>query len=167
MSGLIHFVSGKTLECNEKEMRDMPVALNSKGVKVKRLSTGALIPMNSTTIEFIEPVPEPEEEEIEVTTAMDEVPPRLDKVEHKPKKTQEEIMAEMMAKASCKHEAAKLELYIQHTAKGPRYFPVCTFCGKRERYVSEKKVNDGDYKGTVNEKWTSEDILNAKAWTED
>jgi hypothetical protein len=60
-----------------------------------------------------------------------------------------------------------MEMFIQHTAKGYRYFPVCKFCGKRERYVSEKKILDGKYAGTPNAKWTTDDIANAKPWIED
>jgi hypothetical protein len=76
-------------------------------------------------------------------------------------------MEDLMSKSNCKHEAEKLELFRQETAKGARYFPVCSFCGKRERYVSEKKIKDGAYAGTVNEKWTLDDVATAKPWIED
>ena len=82
-------------------------------------------------------------------------------------KTQDEVLEEMMAKSNCKHEPHKLELWRQHTAKGIRYFPRCVFCGKRERYVSESKIVKGEYKGTVNEKWTEESIAKAQVWIED
>jgi hypothetical protein len=92
----------------------------------------------------------------------------MEQDEPKPaKKTADDIMAEMTAKSNCKHEPEKMELYIQHTAKGIRYFPVCSFCGKRDRYVSESKIIAGEYKGTPNEKWTEKDITHAKAWIED
>jgi hypothetical protein len=67
----------------------------------------------------------------------------------------------MIEKSNCKHEPEKLDMYMQSTAKGIRYFPVCSFCGKRERYVSEKKVRDGEI-----ERWTGDDIDNAKMWIE-
>lgn len=73
-------------------------------------------------------------------------------------------LAEMIEKSNCKHEVEKLELYRQHTAKGIRYFPVCSFCGKRERYVSESKIVKGKYVGTPHEHWVESDITNAKAW---
>jgi hypothetical protein len=82
-------------------------------------------------------------------------------------KTQEELMAEMLEKSNCKHEPDKMVLYRQHTAKGIRYFPRCSFCGKRERYISESKIVKGEYKGTVNEKWTETDIADAIDWIED
>jgi hypothetical protein len=173
----MNFVSGKELEINEKEFNDIPVTLASKGVKVKRMRSGAVVPMNSTTIEFIQAIPE-ESDLVEKEEPMEEhdstpeikkaAEEQLDVQIEKPKpKTQQEMLDEITAKSNCKHEADKLELYVQHTAKGKRYFPVCSFCGKRERYISEKKVIEGLYAGTVNGKWTSTDILNAKDWIED
>ena len=186
MSGIIHFVSGKTLEITDKEFRDMPITLTGKGIKVKRLSSGSLVPMNSTTMEFIEHVSEVEvnilnkpvakeamkktTEAVEVAVeemgenAMGSTKARTPKEEKPKHKTDEEIMADMMAKSNCTHPPEKLELYIQHTAKGIRYFPVCSFCGKRERYVSESKITKVEYVGTPNEKWTEADIANAKPW---
>ena len=81
--------------------------------------------------------------------------------------TPEEQLTKMMEKSNCKHEPEKMELYIQHTAKGIRYFPLCSFCGKRERYVAESKIVKGEYAGTPNEKWTADDIAHAKPWIED
>jgi hypothetical protein len=172
MSGLIHFVSGKTLEITEKEMRDMPISLTGKGVKVKKMKSGALVPMNSTTIEFVEPIKESEEEVAESTLPMEHgetaILKPMDKQEApETPKTPDEILADMTAKSNCKHEPEKLVLYRQHTAKGIRYFPRCSFCGKRERYVSESKIVKGEYKGTPNEKWTERDITDAIDWIED
>jgi hypothetical protein len=94
-----------------------------------------------------------------------EVEGSLPKEEPKTEEPEEkDPLAEMIEKSNCKHEPEKLVLYTQHTAKGVRYFPVCSFCGKRERYVSEKKIVEGDYAGTPNEKWTDEDIVNAQEY---
>ena len=169
MSGIIHFTSGKTLEISEKEMKNMPVELNGKGIRVKKLRpSGHIVPLNSTTIEYIEQVVEtlPEDITITKTTATGPTELKLDKQEAKPKKSQEELLAEMMSKSNCAHEPEKMELYIQHTAKGIRYFPVCSFCGKREKYVSERKIVEGAYTGTPNEKWTEKDLATAKPWIE-
>ena len=38
MSGIIHFGSGKTLKISDYEMRNMPVEMASKGIKVKKRS---------------------------------------------------------------------------------------------------------------------------------
>jgi len=170
MSGIIHFTSGKTLEINEMEYRNISPVLNAKGIKTKRLATGHVIPMNSMTMEFIEHVPEELPGDI-VREEHDFIPDIKKAIENQmeePKvKTAEDVMADMTAKSNCKHEPEKMELYIQHTAKGIRYFPVCSFCGRRERYVAESKIMKGEYVGTPNEKWTEKDIANAKAWIED
>jgi hypothetical protein len=134
-------------------------------------------------MEYIEHIEEEEEEDIfkEAMTAPKplmtipgredskfepELPELKEQVEKPKPRTQEEMMAEMIAKSDCTHEG-KLVLYRQHTAKGIRYFPKCTFCGKRERYVSESKIVKGEYKGTANEVWTEADVINAIQWIED
>ena len=170
MSGIIHFISGKTLEINEMEYRNISPVLNAKGIKTKRLATGHVIPMNSMTMEFIEHVPEelPGDNVMEDHDFVPDIKKAIENQMEEPKvKTADDIMAEMTAKSNCKHEPEKMELYIQHTAKGIRYFPVCSFCGRRERYVAESKIMKGEYVGTPNEKWTEKDIANAKAWIED
>jgi len=171
MSGIIHFTSGKTLSITEAEFRNISPKLNGKGIKTQRLASGHIIPMNSMTMEFIEMIPEVEEgQQFDLGNEVvgEVVLPKTDKQEApKAPKTADEIMADMTAKSNCKHEPAKLELYRQNTAKGIRYFPVCSFCGKRERYVSERKIVEGEYGGTPNEKWTSEDVANAIQWIED
>ena len=179
MAGLIHFSSGKTLEITETEFANMSPKLNAKGIKTQKTASGHLIPLNSMTMEYIQWVPEKADEEIvkEPVLAVEKYDWKTDgreledmkQAEPKPahRQTDEEIIAEMTAKSNCKHEPEKMELYIQHTAKGIRYFPLCTFCGKRERYVAESKIINGEYAGTPNEKWTSDDIANAKPWIED
>ena len=166
MAGKIHFTSGKTLDITDIEYNNISPVLNGKGIKTKRLSSGHIVPMNSMTMEFIEWIPEVEVEEPRGTIdSVDQLVVAVKEVSTK--KTADDIIEEMTAKSNCKHEPEKMELYIQHTAKGIRYFPVCSFCGKRDRYVSESKVIAGEYVGTPNEKWTEKDITHAKAWIED
>ena len=57
-----------------------------------------------------------------------------------PEEKNKRIMDEMMAKSNCTH--TNTAIYRQDTAKGSRYFPVCTFCGKRERYVKADSLTD-------------------------
>jgi len=172
MSGIIHFVSGKELQITEDEFQNIAPKLGARGIKCSKTDDNHLIPLNSTTMEFIEHVPEkPEVKMVPKETVVvqeDKPEPKEEEPEKKEKpKTQDELLAEMMEKSGCTHPSEKLELYLQKTAKGDRYFPVCSFCGKRERYVSEKKILENAYAGTVNEKWTEEDIKNAKIWIED
>jgi len=175
MSGVIHFVSGKTLEISQAEFDQISPKLNARGVKISVTTDGHKIPLNSTTMEFIEHVPEvveepevvePEVIETEYVKVEEVVDNPRELVEKEKPKTQEEKLVEMMEKSACKHEPEKMVLYKQQTAKGERLFPVCSFCGKRERYVSEKRIIDGKYEGTPNEKWTEEDVANARPWIE-
>jgi hypothetical protein len=110
--------------------------------------------------------PAPKKELSEEEKAIIAAEPKLDKKEVDPKAPKVDPLAALIEKSNCKHEKEKLELYIQHTAKGIRYFPVCSFCGKRERYVSESKIVKGEYAGTPNEHWTEADIVGAKTWVD-
>ena len=154
MSGLIHFVSGKTLAISELEFNNISPKLGAKGIRCQVSHAGHIIPLNSTTMEYIEHIEEEQEAPVYEIEEEDSVP--VKKIEPK---SPDETMNDMLAKSNCKHE--NQSLYLQKTAKGDRYFPVCDFCGKRDRYVSEKKVLDGEY-----DEWKYEDIENAKPWTE-
>lgn len=152
MAGRIHFVSGKTLDISNLEFRNIAPKLGAKGIRCQVSEAGHIIPLNSTTMEYIENIKEEEEEnvyEIKEEEVSNVPPPKP--------KTQDEALEDMLAKSNCKH--TNQSLFVQHTAKGVRYFPVCDFCGKRDRYVSEKKVLDGEYP-----EWKMEDIDNAKPW---
>jgi len=154
MSGRIHFVSGKTLDISELEFNNISPKLGAKGIRCQVSHAGHIIPLNSTTMEYIEHIEE--EEEAPVYELKEEKNDPVEKIEPK---TPDETLNEILAKSNCKHE--NQSLYLQKTAKGDRYFPVCDFCGKRDRYVSEKKVLDGEYT-----EWKYEDIENAKPWVE-
>jgi hypothetical protein len=173
MSGIIHFTSGKKLEINEYEYLKIAPKLKGGGIRLMQMTGGHLIPLNSNTMEMIEHIEEkvansPIVINKKQTMGITELPEEQKEQVEKPKvKTAEEVMADITAKSNCKHEPEKTELYIQHTTKGLRYFPVCNFCGKRDRYISESKIVKGEYKGTPNEKWTEKDIANAKPWIED
>ena len=131
MSGIIHFSSGKTLEITEREFQMLPPKLGGRGIKVVQTSGGNYIPLNSNTMEYVEHVPEDiiiEEPPIAVDKAFKEAEKVLGnniEKKEKPKSLQErkdEAMEELIAKSDCKHESDKSDLYIQHTAKGVRYF---------------------------------------------
>jgi hypothetical protein len=175
MSAIIHFTSGKKLEITELERQQLAPKLQLGGVRLYRTKDQHLIPLNSNTMEMIENIPEVEdiiEADVDPTPkAMnpgtpDPVPtPPVKAEDAKPESDieakKQSALESMIEKSNCKHEPEKLVMYMQSTAKGIRYFPVCSFCGKRERYVSEKKVRDNQI-----ERWTGEDIDNAKMWIE-
>jgi hypothetical protein len=157
MSTLIHFTSGKTQEIETGRFDKFVVELKQRGIRLMIDANDerrVIIPLNSNTIEFVEEriekaevVEEPEvEEELdeiaelkqikkEAKAAQDEVESKKD-IEEK----REEAMQELMAKSSCTH--TDTTLFRHDTAKGSRYFPVCTFCGKRERYVKADSLTD-------------------------
>jgi hypothetical protein len=174
MSGIIHFTSGKKLEITQKEMDTIAPKLQAGGIRMYRTGKQCLIPLNSNTMELIEFVPEVEAAtpKRKIVTIVPKKPlpaepepdPQPEEEEEKTlgaEEREKNAMNRLIEKSNCKHDAEKLELYIQHTAKGVRYFPVCSFCGKRERYVSEKKIVAGEY-----ERWTEADIATAKPWVE-
>jgi hypothetical protein len=171
MSATIHFISGKTLDITQKEFDQIAPKLQQGGVRLYRTGSGSFVPLNSMTMELIER--HFDEEEVETPA------PKVETIAQKPSEAPEETitpkaipeptvdpMEDILAKSNCKHEPEKMEMYIQHTAKGIRYFPVCSFCGKRERYVSESKIAKGEYEGTPNGRWTMEDITSAKVWVD-
>ena len=132
---------------------------------------GILIPLNSAMIAMVELEDEEtfgEDVEIELETDEDEeeIPEHEDKMDAQQDKpsekksieeNKEELMAKMVAKSNCKHK--NTEIYYQEVKTGPRtnqkiarrYFPVCTFCETRERYVKADSLTD-------------EERANAKIW---
>jgi DNA-directed RNA polymerase subunit M/transcription elongation factor TFIIS len=56
--------------------------------------------------------------------------------------TDEEKLKMMMELSSCTHEEEAL--YQQDTKTGLKYFPVCTKCGRRGRFVAAGKLSDDE-----------------------
>jgi hypothetical protein len=158
----IHFISGKVKELDQPWDK-FPQKLNFGGLRLLKGGPNLLIPMNSPSIEFVENVPEEvddgddvlvehdrSDEEVvqqEDVQASDE---RESKEEEKPR-TNDEMIADMVALSDChknKHEGREMEIWYQETtvgkqkAKAKRYFPVCSFCGVRERYVKAGDLTD-------------------------
>ena len=141
----IHFISGKTQEVTVDDVTKLIDKLKYSGIRMmvdRRESSTLVIPLNSTTIECIEvPAEYIKKEEPEPTVEKITVG---DKEEDKPKKSDEEkyqeVMDEMIAKSNCTHQ--NQDIYKQETSNGTRYFPVCSFCGKRERYVKADSLSD-------------------------
>lgn len=155
----IHFSSGKTREIGIKEFNALPVKLNARGIRtmVDRDDERTLmIPLNSSTIEFIEQIteqvkePEVVVEELvtdktdELKTMKEELEASMKEVEAKKdvEEKEEDQMKLMMQKSNCTHPEETMVIYRHDTAKGSRYFPVCSFCGKRERYVKADSLSD-------------------------
>jgi hypothetical protein len=177
----IYFTSGKTLEITEYEFERIAPKLQMGGIRLYRTGQGNLIPLNSTTMEliekestidaFVEAVEEAEKlvegakdetvkETPEPTKAPEKEEKTVEEVEAPKKETQQErqdkMLAELIEKSNCLHPRDKLEMKYQETKAGKRYFPVCTFCGYRHRYISIKKVRQG-----MLEDWTMDDVITA------
>jgi len=179
----IYFTSGKTLEITEYEFEKMAPKLQMGGIRLYRTAKGNLIPLNSTTMELIEKettedvfVGEQVEVQEEVKkeevlkpdlTEHDEMKgaePITKPAEKKPETEQERqdrMMAELVEKSNCLHPRELLEMRFQATKAGNRYFPVCTFCGYRHRYISVKKIKSGAITD-----WTMDDLVTAKKYQE-
>jgi len=162
----IHFASGKSREIDETEFSKLPIKLQQRGIRIMIANEGRLmIPLNSNTIEFIEEsedeignvkeiiegsgeieeVIEPEETAVtvdELKGMVEELKQVQIEVDAKKdiEQKQHEAMEEILAKSSCTHD--NLDIYKQATSKGERYFPVCSFCGKRERYIKADSLSD-------------------------
>lgn len=156
MSGIIHMVSGKTWKISDREMANIAPKMQAGGVRLYRISNG-FVPLNSNTMEFIERIDdEPKVEPVQEMQESDKFPTPKETNEEPKESDEQKAQRQMdmiMAKSNCKHEAEKLEIYTKQTTKGARYFPVCSFCGKRERYVKADSLTD-------------EQKSNAKVWSD-
>lgn len=161
----IHFLSGKVMDITMHEYTKIMPKMKNGGIRFYDTRRGDLIPLNSTTIEMITKgdMPAPLEEAVEV---VEYVMPdsqetmkyaaKAEVVEEKKESDEEKAQRQMndiIAKSNCAHPKEKSEMYKKDTAKGTRYFPVCTFCGKRERYVKADSLS-------------AEEKLNATVWSD-
>lgn len=159
MSTTIHFSSGKTQEVSTGRLDKFIMELKARGIKLmldKNEKRNLLIPLNSNTIEFvIDTIEAPVEEPTPVAPIVTEAQEvqQLQEILTEAKKAKAEVeskkdveekrddaMAELMAKSACTHENTRI--FRHDTTKGSRYFPVCTFCGKRERYVKADSLSE-------------------------
>jgi hypothetical protein len=164
MSTTIHFSSGKEQDISTGKLDKFIMDLKGRGIKLMIDRTEyrtLIIPLNSSTMEFIEhiveePVFKTESEGTpigakeyvdnseELRILKEELEESMKQVEDKKdvEEKQEDAMKELMEKSNCTHPESKRVFYRQDTAKGSRYFPVCSFCGKRERYVKADSLED-------------------------
>lgn len=146
----------------EADWNKLIPSLQSRGIRVFRPAPGVLIPVDKITL--IEDItPEVEEESLETIEELAETEDdndEIEEVEENPigiEEKKEIILKEMKEKSECKHE--NRDIYYQEIMSGPRnnrksqkrYFPVCSFCGVRERYVKADSLSE-------------DEIANAKKW---
>lgn len=85
---------------------------------------------------------EPEEEKEEAEAKEVEEKPEVDKKTRE--EIEKEVLAEITAKSNCAHPDGQKVLNFQDTKQGRRYFYVCDFCGKRERYIAKDKLPEDE-----------------------
>lgn len=178
MGTKICFASGREVILPDAEDgRFMKRAMNA-GFRYYKCIDGMIIPFNHNTIEFIEPIEPTSVPEPEAPKKVEVVPePTPEEVQMKEEKeqgeadreTKKERLAKMeeefMARANCKHKngdgTTKYVIRYVGTVNGRKYFPVCSFCGHRGRYVGVPKIEEGR-----DPNWTMEDIKNATPYEE-
>jgi flagellar biosynthesis GTPase FlhF len=167
MGTKIHFYSGKIIELDEAEGKSFWDRMSKAGIRAwQSRSQNITIPFNSSTIEFIE-----NDEavvktvgELEADKREQEEKKRKERVAEKKMsqedrtKEKEELIKEMeedfMARANCTHKKGDKTLYqlqYSETAQGRKFFPVCSFCGHRGRYVGLQKIEEGKSEWTVDD----------------
>lgn len=161
MGTKIHYSSGSSVELRDGEGDRFWNRARTAGFRYYQSLDNVVIPFNHPTITYIEleltkpavgPSFEKPKEEITITEAKE--------IEETNRAKQER---EFMAKANCTHKnpdgSTKRSMYYVDTVNGRKYFPVCDFCGHRERYVGVPKVEKGDHP-----LWHMDDIRNAKPY---
>jgi hypothetical protein len=156
MSTTIHFSSGKEQSISAGKLDKFIMELKGRGIKLmidRTPERTLIIPLNSSTLEFIEDWNDEVEESDEVVPCTPEeelmsikadLEDSIKEVEDKKdtEEKQKDKMKELMDKSNCTHPESSRVYYRQDTSKGSRYFPVCGFCGKRERYVKADSLSD-------------------------
>lgn len=157
MGTKIHYSSGNSVELREGEGARFWNRARTAGFRYYQSLDNIIIPFNHPTITHIEL------EGIDRPTTPAPVPPPAP--EHKELKEAQETNIqkqerEFMDRANCVHKngdgTTRYKLHYTDTVNGRKYFPVCTFCGHRERYVGVPKIEQGN-----DPRWTMEDVKNA------
>ena len=174
-----HMIDGSTIEIPEHRFMKFIQMLTHRGIKSVRFDDTILIVSQSNIIriELGEEEDGDVKEEVVVPEVVEgtesgegdateggEVEPEPEKEEN-PQERTNRILAEMTAKSDCSNSEDHLghEQIIHYqdvamTKKGKpslpsrRYFPVCSFCGLRQKYVKADSLTD-------------EQKENAKLWT--
>lgn len=98
---------------------------------------------------YVHPVEAVPVEELEIETRKIPVEPEtVDNAEPEEKKEsvaekEARLLDIMIKKSNCTHEGLEV-LNKQTTTKGERYFPVCSFCGHRGRYIKKENLDAKD-----------------------
>jgi len=177
----IHMVDGSTIDMPEARFMKFIQMLTHRGIKSVRFDKTILIVSQSNIIRIeigesdgqesdkpvvvSEVVEGPEVEEGDATDSREDEPKPEERPEGQDKKA-ERILKEMIEKSNCSNDANHLgheqiihKQQVTMKRKGSkahitstRFFPVCSFCGLKQRYVKADSLSE-DQKD------------NAKLWT--
>jgi hypothetical protein len=143
--GMVHFVDGRVLELSPRDTTNFMVRLREGGVRMvmtrDTVPMVALIisncPVAQVTLDHAftpQPIITPEEKPPVKTEGTEDKQSIVEK--------EQEILQQIMAKSSCLHEPEKLMYMKVEGKKGTRYFPVCSFCGWRGKFVASDQLTD-------------------------
>lgn len=158
MGTKIHYSSGNMVELREGEGARFWGRARTAGFRYYQSLDNVIIPFNHPTITYIEL------EGIDKPKTPQVIEPPKVKTQEEIKEVQlshkEQMEKDFMARANCTHKTSDgttlYSLRYTDTVNGRKYFPVCTFCGHRERYVGVPKIEAGN-----DPRWTMEDVKNA------
>lgn len=168
MGTVIHYSSGHDIELREGEGQRFWNRARNAGFRYYQSLDNIIIPFNHPTITYIEleakkEEPKPVVPKKEAAEAKPEKKKTMTEIKEKELTNQAKQEADFMAKANCIHKDGNgvtlRKLYFTETVNGRKYFPVCEFCGHRERYVGVPKIEAGE-----NALWTMEDVRSAKPY---
>lgn len=145
----IHFNNGNEVKISEFEYRKLNKRIIAAGIKVFKMDDGTILFLVNQPIAYIDatdldekkrkdpskipPPPKPTAEAIKENSPVEATEEKTEKTEYD----------KFLERANCTHPEEYRKIFFT-VAKdgGQRFFPVCTFCGKRERYVKKDSLSD-------------------------
>lgn len=171
MGTKIYYSSGHVVELREGEGSRFWNRARNAGFRYYQSLDDIIIPFNHPTITHVElDLDDPNStegkkvrKEKAAKSAPEKISEKIEDIKEKELTSQAQQEKTFMAKANCTHkdpEGKTLRtLYFSETVNGRKYFPVCDFCGHRERYVSVPKIEKGEHP-----LWTMDDVKIAKLY---
>ena len=142
--GMVYFTNGRELEMSRKDTDNLANALKEGGVRTfhsrdldpKQIIVITNCPVSHIVMDYKQLPPVVIEPEEKAPTKQADSGPAESAQERN-----ERALAEMMARSSCNHED-KLTYHRIEGKRGTRYFPVCTFCGWKGKFVAAESLTD-------------------------
>jgi hypothetical protein len=166
MGTKIYYSSGNVVELRDGEGARFWNRARNAGFRYYQSLDDVVIPFNHPTITHVElqlDDPHSRQAQQAARKVAKEEPTKPADIKATQKTAAAKQEADFMKKANCTHKDAEgqtlRKLYYSETVNGRKYFPVCDFCGHRERYVGVPKIEEG-----AHPLWTMEDVRSAKLY---